>query len=158
MERRQFVGLFGLGLLASSLPTVLAACSANSGSSAVTEAENTASEAGAIAKAEDAASLMADFTAVGTVGELDASGDLTTEINGKKVYVFRNPSDQSLVALDPTCNHRGCPVKLADTDLVCNCHGSRFALDGSLTQGPATAGLPLYEVRQEGDNILVKVA
>ncbi|BAW95993.1 cytochrome b6/f complex, alternative iron-sulfur subunit [[Synechococcus] sp. NIES-970] len=136
MERRQFVGLFGLGLLASSLPTILAACSANS-------------------NPEDAAG---EFTTVGTVGELDGNGVFSTEVNGKSVYIFRNPDDQSLIALDPTCNHRGCPAELAGNDLVCDCHGSRFALDGSLLQGPATAGLSRYEVRQEGDNILVKVA
>ncbi len=155
MERRQFVGLFGLGLLASSFPTILAACSSDSESTAVSEAEEAAANDGAIAEAEDAANLVADFTAVGS---LDANGELSTEVNGKKVYVFRNPNDQSLVAVDPTCNHRGCPVKLADADLVCDCHGSRFALDGELLQGPATAGLPRYEVREEGENIFVKVA
>ncbi|MBV5260394.1 Rieske (2Fe-2S) protein [Synechococcus moorigangaii CMS01] len=144
MERRQFVGLFGLGLLTSAFPTLLAACSGNSGTPTATDNEGT--------------SPMADFTAVGTLSELDASGELVSEVNGQPVYVFRNPGDQSLVALDPTCNHRGCPVKLANADLVCDCHGSRFALDGALIQGPATAGLTPYEVRQEGDNILVKVA
>lgn len=159
MERRQFLGLFGVGMLASSLPIVLAACSGSTEtSSEPTDEATDDAENSPIAKTEDAAEMMGDFSIIGTVSNLDAAGDLSGEVNGKKVYVFRNPQDQSLVALDPTCNHKGCPVKVTDTNLTCTCHGSSFAFDGALTKGPATAALPLYEIRQEGENILVKVA
>lgn len=155
MERRQFLGLFGVGMLASSLPIVLAACS---GDTETSSAPTEGAENSPIAKAQDAVTMVGDFAIIGTVSNLDAAGDLSGEVNGKKVYVFRNPKDQSLVALDPTCNHKGCPVKVTDTNLACTCHGSRFAFDGAVTEGPATAALPLYEIRQEGENILVKVA
>ncbi|NJN73483.1 MAG: Rieske (2Fe-2S) protein [Limnothrix sp. RL_2_0] len=152
MERRQFMGLFGVGMLATSLPVVLAACAPKAEESEVTETETP------ITKAEDAAETMGDFAIAGTVTALKESGGISTEIGGKKVYVFQNPTDESIVALDPTCNHQGCPVKLAGDALECSCHGSMFGLDGSLTKGPATEGLALYEVKEEGDNILVKVA
>ncbi|MGB2924874.1 MAG: Rieske (2Fe-2S) protein [Limnothrix sp.] len=158
MERRKFMGLFGVGMLATSLPVVLAACSPQTEEVEVTETETETSESNPIVKAEDAAETMGDFAIVGTATELKAAGDLSTEIAGKKVYVFQNPADQSIVALDPTCNHKGCPVKLAGDALECTCHGSLFGVDGSLTKGPATEGLELYEVKEEGDNILVKVA
>lgn len=156
MERRKFMGLFGVGMLATSLPVVLAACSPQTEEAEVTETET--SESNPITKAEDAAETMGEFTIVGTATALKESGDISAEIGGKKVYVFQNPADQSIVALDPTCNHKGCPVKLSGDALECSCHGSLFGADGSLTKGPATEGLEVYEVKEEGDNILVKVA
>lgn len=158
MERRQFMGLFSVGMLATSLPVVLAACSPKAEEAEVTETETEASSSNPITEAQDAAETMGEFAIVGTATELKSSGGISTEVGGKKVYVFQNPTDQSIVALDPTCNHKGCPVKLAGDALECSCHGSLFGVDGSLTKGPATEGLEIYEVKEEGDNILVKVA
>lgn len=171
MERRKFIGLFGVGMFASSLPMILAACSSNSTTtqtetpaptaptenSATEGMSNQAENNSAIDKAENTAEMLEDYTVVGTIAALNDSGDLSTEVNGKKVYVFRNPTDQTIVALEPTCNHKGCPVKVTEKNLACTCHGSRFAFDGTLTEGPATASLPRYEVKEQGENILVKV-
>lgn len=158
MERRKFMGLFGVGMFATSLPVVLAACTPQQATKPPTEEDAATTGASPINKAEEAAQQMGGYTEVGTIADLDASGGITAEVGGKSVYVFRNPSSQSLIALDPTCNHKGCPVKLAGDNLECGCHGSRFALDGSLTKGPATAALPLYSVKEEAGKILVSVA
>jgi cytochrome b6-f complex iron-sulfur subunit len=136
---------------------ILAACSPKV-ATPPTDEEAAESNNSPISKAENAATQMGGYTEVGTIAALDASGGISTELGGKKVYVFRSPANQSLIALDPTCNHKGCPVKLAGDDLECSCHGSRFALDGSLTKGPATAGLPLYSVKEEDGKVLVSVA
>ncbi len=49
------------------------------------------------------------------------------------------------------CTHRGCQVEYDSgaRGLYCPCHGARFALDGSVTQGPARTDLQSYrnEVR-----------
>ncbi|OKH10773.1 ubiquinol-cytochrome c reductase iron-sulfur subunit [[Limnothrix rosea] IAM M-220] len=159
MERRKFMGLFGVGMLASSLPVVLAACSGNTTEEAVETIEEKATEAGeaAIAKAEEAGTVMAGYSSVGMVGDFSGGNTVSTEIDGKKVYVFQNPEDESIVAVDPTCNHQGCPVKLDGSELECSCHGSLFQLDGSYVSGPATAGLTVYEVKTEGEEVYVKV-
>ncbi|AFY39459.1 Rieske (2Fe-2S) iron-sulfur domain protein [[Leptolyngbya] sp. PCC 7376] len=159
MERRKFMGLFGVGMFASSLPIVLAACSNNTTEEITETIEETATEAGetAIAKAEEAGATIAGFTKVGDAGQLTEGGTISSEVNGKKVYVFQNPNDESIVALDPTCNHQGCPVKLDGSELECSCHGSLFKLDGSYVSGPATEGLAVYEVKEEGTDIYVKV-
>lgn len=43
----------------------------------------------------------------------------------------------------PRCPHLGCALRLnaAERSWDCPCHGSRFGLDGSLLEGPATHGL-----------------
>ena len=40
------------------------------------------------------------------------------------------------------CSHLGCQInKVENNNLVCQCHGSRFSLDGEALQGPAKHNL-----------------
>ena len=49
-------------------------------------------------------------------------------------------------AFSSRCTHTGCAIQstVQDSGLPCLCHGSRFGLDGSVLQGPATAPLAAY--------------
>lgn len=69
-------------------------------------------------------------------GENNAAGDQT--FGG---YVTRQ--DGRLRAFVITCPHLGCSYAFDDgkKHFVCPCHGSEFALDGSVLHGPATAPL-----------------
>lgn len=63
-------------------------------------------------------------------------------------------------ALSDACPHQGFPLSagelLPDGTLECVWHGARFdCRSGAVLQGPATDDLPVYEVRVEGDDILV---
>ena len=49
-------------------------------------------------------------------------------------------------ALSAFCNHNGCSVERGGNGYECPCHGSRFAVDGSLEKGPATADLREFGV------------
>ncbi|MFW5830098.1 MAG: FAD-dependent oxidoreductase, partial [Planctomycetota bacterium] len=51
--------------------------------------------------------------------------------------------DGSLHACSATCPHMGCRVHYNDSDrsFDCPCHGSRFALDGTVIEGPASDAL-----------------
>ncbi len=142
MERRQFLGLFGVGALASSLPVVLAACYPKQSTAPTSEASPGAD----------------GFLEVGTVAELDQEGSILNK--EFELIVVRNPEDNSLVALNPECPHQGCTVNWdkSTQNLVCPCHGSKFAADGGVVKEPATKPLANYVVKEENGSIFVKVA
>jgi len=64
-------------------------------------------------------------------------GDIVRH-QGEKVAGYR-AEDGSLVAVSTRCTHLGCQVNFnsAERSWDCPCHGSRFAPDGSVLQGPA---------------------
>jgi len=58
-------------------------------------------------------------------------------------------------ALNLTCTHLGCLVNVTPTGLVCPCHGSTFNRRGEVLTGPASRRLDRFEVRMEGDHMVV---
>ena len=73
-----------------------------------------------------------------------APGDGTVARVGRKQLAAYRDDDGALHVLSARCTHLGCIVgwNAADRAWECPCHGSRFAADGTLVQGPATADLP----------------
>ena len=74
----------------------------------------------------------------GTIDDLaPGEGDVVRH-DGKKVAAYRD-EDGAVVAVSPVCTHLGCQVNFnaAERSWDCPCHGSRFAPDGSVLQGPA---------------------
>ncbi|MCB9797880.1 MAG: Rieske (2Fe-2S) protein [Alphaproteobacteria bacterium] len=59
------------------------------------------------------------------------------------------------IAVWRICTHGACPVawEPAAEELWCDCHGSRFAQDGAVLEGPATRPLAAFPVVQEGDSL-----
>ena len=66
---------------------------------------------------------------------------------GEKVAGHRR-DDGTLVAVSPLCTHLGCQVNwnTGERSWDCPCHGSRFAPDGEVLQGPAVHRLELKPV------------
>jgi 3-phenylpropionate/trans-cinnamate dioxygenase ferredoxin reductase component len=64
------------------------------------------------------------------------------DMGGKKLAVYRDENGR-LHALSPRCTHMGCTVGWNDADRTwdCPCHGSRYAVDGRVVQGPAARPL-----------------
>jgi len=52
----------------------------------------------------------------------------------------------------------GCDVEylISVGHIVCPCHGSEYAVDGSNLKGPARRPLKEYKVRTEGDGISIE--
>lgn len=82
-----------------------------------------------------------------SVDELPPGQGGLVDADGETVAAYRAPSGQ-LHALSPTCTHLGCTVHWNDAENSwdCPCHGSRFAVDGSVLNGPATAPLATRSV------------
>jgi glycine/D-amino acid oxidase-like deaminating enzyme/nitrite reductase/ring-hydroxylating ferredoxin subunit len=65
-----------------------------------------------------------------------------TWIGIEQCAVYRD-EEGTLHALSATCTHLGCTVRFNDSERAweCPCHGSRFAVDGTVLQGPANRPL-----------------
>ena len=61
------------------------------------------------------------------------------DLDGKTVGAYLDHEGR-LHTVVPVCTHLGCPLRwnAGDTTWDCNCHGSRFAPDGAVLDGPAT--------------------
>jgi cytochrome b6-f complex iron-sulfur subunit len=143
MNRRDFITLFGVGGIASSLPLAIAACSPEK-STISTEKSTTTTSTG--------------WQNIGTVAELDKTGQLLNKSSPVgAVLVVGTSKTKNLVAVNPTCTHKGCQVdwKATQNQFFCPCHQSAFATDGKVLQGPATKPLATYAVKIEGDGVLV---
>jgi nitrite reductase/ring-hydroxylating ferredoxin subunit/uncharacterized membrane protein len=75
------------------------------------------------------------------------------------VDVFLVKQDGRIHAMLNRCTHRGCPLSDGQFDgetIVCPCHGSTFALDGSVVKGPATSPEPALETRVREGKVEVR--
>ena len=148
LNRRKVLSWFGLGWLASLLPSSLIGCS-----EATTP---TASSSASAAPESVAAAPSGSFKTIGTVAQLDKAGSLLSA--DKQVAVVRDPQDaKKLLAVNPTCTHKGCTVawKAADKAFVCPCHDAEFTANGAVLEGPAKKPLQTYAVKIENGQVLV---
>jgi cytochrome b6-f complex iron-sulfur subunit len=67
---------------------------------------------------------------------------------GRSVAVFRD--DEGVHAISTVCTHLGCIVKPATDGFECPCHGSRFAVNGDVTKGPAPRALDWIKIESRG--------
>jgi len=78
---------------------------------------------------------LAEFPALATVGQLVA-------IPGNRAVVRTSTSATGFKAFSAVCTHEGCSTEVQNNRFECPCHGSIFAIDGSVIQGPASSPLP----------------
>lgn len=86
---------------------------------------------------------------VGRLADLPPCQSRKIEVDGKPVAVYR-AQDGRLQAVAGKCSHMGCEIKWngAETSWDCDCHGSRFAPDGRVLEGPALAPLQSASIDQ----------
>jgi glycine/D-amino acid oxidase-like deaminating enzyme/nitrite reductase/ring-hydroxylating ferredoxin subunit len=77
-----------------------------------------------------------------TIDALEPGEGTVARVGRKQLAAYRDDAG-TLHLLSARCTHLGCIVgwNAADRAWECPCHGSRFAADGTLVQGPATANL-----------------
>lgn len=102
---------------------------------------------------------MSDFRKLTTVSELPASGEAREfTIDGHQICIANENGKCS--ALDNFCAHRGGPLGQGVVDqgkIVCPWHGWQFDLVSGKSEQSATLGVEVYELKIEGDDVLVNV-
>jgi Rieske Fe-S protein len=76
------------------------------------------------------------------VADIPGGEGRVVHIAGEALAVYREPTGQ-LRALSAVCTHLGCQVawNTAERSWDCPCHGSRYAPDGEVINGPAVRAL-----------------
>lgn len=87
---------------------------------------------------------------------VDGTRIITT---GGKSYLIVRIADDEVITLSALCTHELCAVSYAPatSDIQCPCHGSRFTLEGEVTNGPAELPLAVYPTTYDPDTDSVRI-
>jgi Rieske Fe-S protein len=83
-------------------------------------------------------------------------GGVLLKIRGQAVLLIRTAEDR-VSALEPECTHKKCQVLYEREwgEIRCDCHGSKYNLQGVVLNPPATRNLRTFPVEMQGDRILL---
>ena len=99
---------------------------------------------------------MSDFIKVAKTSDLNPGEKMLVEYDDEDVGLFN--LDGEFYAISDVCTHDDGPLvegKLDDDCIICPRHGARFNVKTGAQTMPAFAPVPLYEVKIEGDDILI---
>jgi len=90
-------------------------------------------------------------TELGATSEVPVGGGV---IFADQKVVVTQASQDNFQGLSAVCTHQGCTVgEVVDGTINCPCHGSKFNLDGTVANGPATKPLAPMKINVKGGNI-----
>ena len=102
---------------------------------------------------------MPSFVRIGSVSELPPEGEAREfECQGKTICVARTNGE--VTPMDNVCLHRGGPLGqgvVMGGKIVCPWHGWEFDLKTGKTGRGGDEGVAVYEVKVEGDDVLVQI-
>jgi 3-phenylpropionate/trans-cinnamate dioxygenase ferredoxin subunit len=102
---------------------------------------------------------MSSFVRACALADVPEDAALAVEVGGEPVAVVR--SEGEVYAIRDVCSHAEVPLSEGEIDgctIECWLHGSRFDLrTGKPTGMPATEPVPVYPVKIEGDDVLVRI-
>lgn len=103
---------------------------------------------------------MANFTKVGVQSEFPEGTMKTIHVSGKRIALAYIEGE--FFAIDDTCSHDACSLGsqgfLDGIIVVCGCHGAQFDVTtGEVLSLPATQSVSSYEVKVEGEDIMIGV-
>ncbi len=101
---------------------------------------------------------MAEFVKVAAVDELSPGEGKTVTVNNTYVALFN--VDGTFYAIDDTCPHQGGPLGegfLEDCIVTCPWHGWRFDVTTGVSPIVSSLTVKKYEVKVEGNDVLVAV-
>jgi len=105
------------------------------------------------------AGTMEDFVNVGKVADFEAGEIRACRVRGEEVAVAN--LNGHLYAFSNVCTHEGLGLSgygdILGRNVICTMHSSIFEIEtGRVIGGPAPEGLTVYEVRIEGDDVLLR--
>lgn len=86
-------------------------------------------------------------------------GGALLKLKGLQVLLIR--TEQTKVsALDPECRHKKCRVLYEKEwgEIRCDCHGSRYDVQGHVINPPAKRNLRRYTAELQGDRIILNLS
>ena len=102
--------------------------------------------------------LSEDFVKVGETKDIQSSSMKAYDLAGEKVCIVN--VEGNYYAIGNVCTHVGGPLNegtLEGYNVECPWHGSKFDVrTGEPTKPPARQPVPSYEVKVEGNNILLR--
>ncbi len=140
MERRQFFYLAGLGTSTLFAGNLLTSCSKD---------DNDENDPGTPSGTKKITIDLNDAA----YASLAANGGSAIKDN----VLIIHTTGSNYFAFSKICTHQGCTVGFNGTDIVCPCHGSKFATTGAVLQGPATSALPTYNTALSGNTLTVNL-
>jgi nitrite reductase/ring-hydroxylating ferredoxin subunit len=99
---------------------------------------------------------MANFVKVCKTNDVQAGCGKSIDINGKPVAVFN--VEGNFYAINDTCAHRGGPLGEGELDgktVICPWHGWRYDVTTGANELVPDLPTQKYEVKVEGDDVLV---
>jgi Rieske Fe-S protein len=109
-----------------------------------------------------------DWIEAGTVTELKLGTPSELVFRKNRVDGWKVTSEKStawvvkqaeneIVAFAPQCPHLGCAYHWVakQNEFLCPCHASTFSIEGQVLTGPAQRALDRFEVKLEGDKLLL---
>ena len=148
MQRREFCVHACQAASLAAFGSLVSACSGSpsspSGSAPALPTLTGTSASGAVTLTVDASSPLA------TVG-----GAALVQSGAGNFLVSRSAQD-AFVALTAVCTHEACTVTgFQNSRYVCPCHGSQYATNGTVVQGPATRSLQQFATRLAGNVLTI---
>ncbi len=103
---------------------------------------------------------MAEYVAALLLRELEDGAMKTVTISGNAIAIARVGNEFFAVA--DRCSHDNCSLGsegfLDGATIICGCHGAQFdATNGHVLSLPATQNVTSYEVKVEGDTLMVRI-
>jgi nitrite reductase/ring-hydroxylating ferredoxin subunit len=98
------------------------------------------------------------FVPVAKTGDVPPGGMIRVAIDREPIMLAH--IDGRFYAMRDVCGHRNAPLSRGKLDghiVECPLHFAQFDVrTGKLIDGPISADVPIYEVRVEGDTVLIK--
>jgi cytochrome b6-f complex iron-sulfur subunit len=136
MDRKEFLSLVGMGAAAAFCSACLAGCTPQDQFTGPTNV---------------------DFTL-----DLNAAANSALQVNGGYIYnngvIVARTTGGKYVAVSAACTHAGTTVYYdpPSNEFHCPSHGSNFATDGSVVNGPAPSSLTRYTTTLTGSSLRVR--